>query len=84
MTTEEKIAAGAEFLVSEMARLGTPISLPDAMHIAKQMYKLWHDRIQIRDLAPGEVAQRLRKRYTDREYATGVNPVDDAEFGMDP
>lgn len=68
MSPEEKIAGAAEIIVSEVIRRGSHISLSEATELAKTLYQFWSERVQLRHLKPGDVAQHLRDRYDGHPY----------------
>lgn len=63
MTDQDKIEGAAEILMREMGRLGEIINERDALTIAHKLYDIWRERVQVPDLAPGEIAHRFRERY---------------------
>lgn len=58
MTDNEKIEGAADFIQRHVA-----CDRDTALYIARAMYNLWRERVQVCDLAPGEVAKRFRERY---------------------
>jgi hypothetical protein len=65
MSTEAatKIQIAADMIHDEMLTLGTHVSAADALWLATRLHELWEKREEIRQLPPGEVAQRFRERY---------------------
>lgn len=65
MTDEEKIAGAAEIIVTEEARRGGFISLPEATHLAKLLYEFWTHKHDNLELKPGDIAKHFRERYQE-------------------
>ena len=58
-----KIQLAADMIYDEMNKLGSPITYCASLHLARRLWDIWHDRHEIRDIQPGEVARRFRERY---------------------
>lgn len=59
----DKIQKAAEIIQHEVRKnVGAHISLEDAERLARQLNKLWSERVEVLNLPPGEVAQKLRER----------------------
>lgn len=67
MTDAEKIAGAAELIQQSAAQRGEFISPFDATKLAKQLYELWTERVQVLNLKPGDIAQHFRERYNERD-----------------
>lgn len=63
MTDAEKIQIAADMIHDELYRRGTPVTADVALHLARRLYDIWHQRVEPLQLKPGEVAQRFRERY---------------------
>ena len=68
MTEAERIQIAADIIVAEGARSGNPVPADVAIRAARQIYKIWYERVEPLQLEPGEVAQRLRERYEDTAW----------------
>ena len=65
MTPAEQIQIAADMLHDELHRRGTPVDPATALHLARRLYDLWHERVEPRTFAPREIAQRHRERYEE-------------------
>ena len=63
--TAHKIQIAADLIADEMFKRGTPISLVDCLTIARRLHEIWERQQETVQLAPGEIAQRFRERYSD-------------------
>jgi hypothetical protein len=62
MIASELIQRAADMIHDELQVLGTPVSAADALWLATRLHELWTERHERPQPAPGEVAQRLRRR----------------------
>lgn len=73
MTDQDKIESAAEILTRE---LGTDRHI--VLALARRMYDIWHPRVQVTDLAPGEVARKMRERYEEPPLNWGMKELSPA------
>jgi hypothetical protein len=76
VTLAMKLQMGADLIADDAHKRGMAVTPAECLALARRMFQLWEDRHEIRSLAPGDVAQRFRKRY-------GTIEAHGATFGPD-
>lgn len=64
-TMAEKIQIAADMIHDEIQKAGTVISPADALSLARRLHDIWHERVAVCTLPPGEIAKRFRERYSE-------------------
>lgn len=68
-----KLQIAADMIHDELHRRGTHVNPADCLAIARRLHDIWHDRVEVLDLPPGEVARRFRERYGDLPMADDID-----------